>query len=90
MGCGVSQTGAARRRARPERLVGSRPAPARPPAASVGLGRADTCGSRPARTASSRERTVGPLELFYDLAVVVLVAQAAHHPARVLAGTVPR
>jgi low temperature requirement protein LtrA len=25
-----------------------------------------------------RERTVGPLELFYDLAVVVLVAQAAH------------
>jgi low temperature requirement protein LtrA len=28
-----------------------------------------------------RERTVGPLELFYDLAVVVLVAQAAHHLA---------
>jgi low temperature requirement protein LtrA len=27
------------------------------------------------------ERTVGPLELFYDLAVVVLVAQAAHHLA---------
>ena len=27
-----------------------------------------------------RERTVGPLELFYDLAVVVLVAQAAHRP----------
>ena len=26
-----------------------------------------------------QERTVGPLELFYDLAVVVLVAQAAHH-----------
>jgi low temperature requirement protein LtrA len=26
-----------------------------------------------------RERAVGPLELFYDLAVVVLVAQAAHH-----------
>jgi hypothetical protein len=26
-----------------------------------------------------RERTVGPLELFYDLVVVVLVAQAAHH-----------
>ena len=25
-----------------------------------------------------RERVVGPLELFYDLAVVVLVAQAAH------------
>ncbi len=25
------------------------------------------------------ERVVGPLELFYDLAVVVLVAQAAHH-----------
>jgi low temperature requirement protein LtrA len=25
-----------------------------------------------------RERTVGPLELFYDLAVVVLVAQSAH------------
>ena len=24
---------------------------------------------------------VGPLELFYDLAVVVLVAQAAHHLA---------
>ncbi|HET7017153.1 MAG TPA: low temperature requirement protein A, partial [Streptosporangiaceae bacterium] len=28
-----------------------------------------------------RERTVGPLELFYDLAVVVVVAQAAHHLA---------
>ncbi|MGW0830312.1 low temperature requirement protein A [Streptomyces prunicolor] len=26
-----------------------------------------------------RERVVGPLELFYDLVVVVLVAQAAHH-----------
>jgi hypothetical protein len=25
-----------------------------------------------------RQRTVGPLELFYDLAVVVLVAQVAH------------
>jgi low temperature requirement protein LtrA len=29
----------------------------------------------------SRERVVGPLELFYDLAVVVLVAQAAHRLA---------
>jgi low temperature requirement protein LtrA len=28
-----------------------------------------------------RERTVGPLELFYDLSVVVLVAQAAHRLA---------
>jgi low temperature requirement protein LtrA len=28
-----------------------------------------------------RERSVGPLELFYDLAVVVLVAQAAHRLA---------
>ena len=28
-----------------------------------------------------RERVVGPLELFYDLAVVVLVAQAARHLA---------
>ena len=28
-----------------------------------------------------RERAVGPLELFYDLAVVVLVAQAAHRLA---------
>jgi len=28
-----------------------------------------------------RKRTVGPLELFYDLAVVVLVAQAAHRLA---------
>ena len=28
-----------------------------------------------------RERMVGPLELFYDLAVVVLVAQAAHRLA---------
>jgi low temperature requirement protein LtrA len=28
-----------------------------------------------------RERTVGPLELFYDLAVVVVVAEAAHHLA---------
>src|SRR6266536_1190726 len=28
-----------------------------------------------------RERVVDPLELFYDLAVVVLVAQAAHHLA---------
>jgi low temperature requirement protein LtrA len=27
------------------------------------------------------ERVVGPLELFYDLAVVVLIAQAAHHLA---------
>jgi low temperature requirement protein LtrA len=26
-----------------------------------------------------RKRVVGPLELFYDLAVVVLIAQAAHH-----------
>ncbi|HSZ99595.1 MAG TPA: low temperature requirement protein A [Streptosporangiaceae bacterium] len=32
-----------------------------------------------------RERVVGPLELFYDLAVVVLVAQAAGHLARHLA-----
>ena len=31
-----------------------------------------------------RERVVGPLELFYDLAVVVLVAQAAHHLACLL------
>jgi low temperature requirement protein LtrA len=31
-----------------------------------------------------RERMVGPLELFYDLAVVVLVAQAAHHLAEYL------
>jgi low temperature requirement protein LtrA len=28
-----------------------------------------------------RQRVVGPLELFYDLVVVVLVAQAAHHLA---------
>jgi hypothetical protein len=28
-----------------------------------------------------RERAVGPVELFYDLAVVVLVAQAAHRLA---------
>jgi low temperature requirement protein LtrA len=28
-----------------------------------------------------RQRVVGPLELFYDLATVVLVAQAAHHLA---------
>ncbi|KOU39422.1 low temperature requirement protein A [Streptomyces sp. WM6378] len=28
-----------------------------------------------------RERVVGPLELFYDLVMVVLVAQAAHHLA---------
>jgi low temperature requirement protein LtrA len=28
-----------------------------------------------------RERAVGPLELFYDLVVVVLVSQAAHHLA---------
>ena len=28
-----------------------------------------------------RERMVGPLELFYDLAVVVLIAQAAHRLA---------
>ncbi len=33
-----------------------------------------------------RERAVGPLELFYDLAVVVLVAQAAHHLAGNLTG----
>jgi low temperature requirement protein LtrA len=32
-----------------------------------------------------RERVVGPLELFYDLVVVVLVAQAAHLTARGLA-----
>jgi len=32
-----------------------------------------------------RERVVGPLELFYDLATVVLVAQAAHHLAGHLA-----
>jgi low temperature requirement protein LtrA len=31
--------------------------------------------------AQPRERAVGPLELFYDLAVVVLVAQAAHRLA---------
>jgi low temperature requirement protein LtrA len=31
--------------------------------------------------AGPHERVVGPLELFYDLAVVVLVAQAAHHLA---------
>ena len=29
----------------------------------------------------TREQTVGPLEFLYDLAVVVLVAQAAHHLA---------
>jgi low temperature requirement protein LtrA len=33
-----------------------------------------------------RERVVGPLELFYDLATVVLVAQAAHHLAGHLTG----
>jgi low temperature requirement protein LtrA len=33
-----------------------------------------------------RERAVGPLELFYDLVVVVLVAQAAHHLAGDLTG----
>jgi low temperature requirement protein LtrA len=33
-----------------------------------------------------RERIVGPLELFYDLVVVVLVAQAAHHLADHLTG----
>jgi low temperature requirement protein LtrA len=33
-----------------------------------------------------RERVVGPLELFYDLAVVVLVAQAARHLAGHLTG----
>src|SRR5690349_17636006 len=33
-----------------------------------------------------RERVVGPLELFYDLVVVVLVAQAAHHLAGDLDG----
>jgi low temperature requirement protein LtrA len=33
------------------------------------------CGEQP------RERVVGPLELFYDLAVVVLVAQAARRLA---------
>jgi low temperature requirement protein LtrA len=33
-----------------------------------------------------RERVVGPLELFYDLVVVVLVAQAAHHLAGDLTG----
>jgi low temperature requirement protein LtrA len=32
-----------------------------------------------------RERVVGPLELFYDLAGVVLVAQAARHLAEHLA-----
>ncbi len=50
-------------------------------AGSAGPGSAVRCGSRPARTAQPRERVVGPLELFYDLAVVVLVAQAAHHLA---------
>src|SRR6202142_382552 len=34
-----------------------------------------------------RERVVGPLELFYDLAVVVLVAQAAHRLASHLTWT---
>ncbi|HEY2285497.1 MAG TPA: low temperature requirement protein A [Streptosporangiaceae bacterium] len=33
-----------------------------------------------------QERVVGPLELFYDLAVVVLVAQAAHHLSGHLTG----
>src|SRR5882672_8725098 len=33
-----------------------------------------------------RERVVSPLELFYDLVVVVLVAQAAHHLADHLHG----
>ena len=33
-----------------------------------------------------RGRVVGPLELFYDLVVVVLVAQAAHHLAAHLTG----
>jgi low temperature requirement protein LtrA len=32
------------------------------------------------------ERVVGPLELFYDLLVAVLVAQAAHHLAGCLTG----
>ncbi|MFD8820437.1 low temperature requirement protein A, partial [Streptomyces sp. NPDC059627] len=38
---------------------------------------------RPPRAhgAQPRHRVVGPLELFYDLIVVVLVAQAAHHLA---------
>lgn len=33
-----------------------------------------------------RDRVVGPLELFYDLVVVVLIAQAAHHLAAHLTG----
>jgi low temperature requirement protein LtrA len=33
-----------------------------------------------------RERTVSPVELFYDLAVVVLVAQAAHRLAGQVTG----
>ena len=61
------------------------------PGRTVGAGR--TVGERWARVRrflwqpprphgeQPRERTVGPLELFYDLAVVVLVAQAAHHLA---------
>src|SRR5580692_3225282 len=59
-------TGAAARRERWERLERLRRSLWQPP--------------RPHGEAP-RERTVGPLELFYDLAVVVLVAQAAHRLA---------
>jgi len=39
------------------------------------------CGSRPRPHGEQpRERAVGPIELFYDLAVVVLVAQAGSPP----------
>lgn len=48
--------------------------------------RADLWQAPRAHGEVQRERTVGQLELFYDLAVVVLVAQAAHHLAADITG----
>jgi low temperature requirement protein LtrA len=63
----------------------SRPAPPGPDTATrrqrwARLGRSLWQPPRP-HGEQPRQRAVGPLELFYDLAVVALVAQAAHHLA---------
>jgi hypothetical protein len=76
----MNQAASARLRARPGHLVRHSPTPARPLAGSAGLGCAVSLWQPPrAHGEQPRERVVGPLELFYDLAVVVLVAEAARH-----------
>src|SRR4030081_1645705 len=70
------------------RSGGAKPAPPAHPRVSTTAHRERWARRRPqlwqpprAHGEQPRDRVVGPLELFYDLSIVALVAQAAHHLA---------